>query len=152
MTLVSIQCKFKKETKSALKNYLIQVKLWISEISKMTTASRSNRGVARVNAKLKEALETGNYYEAHQMYRTLYFRLVTDYSNLAMIFCNFGFCHRLLGQKKYGELEPMLYQGAITLFEANEIGSGTDLSKLYIQVLDEGHFEANEDHFQKVAK
>ena len=31
-------------------------------------------GVNRVRAKLKLALEAGNWYEAHQLYRTIYFR------------------------------------------------------------------------------
>ena len=32
------------------------------------------RGVGRVLAKLQRSIEAGNYYEAHQMYKTLYFR------------------------------------------------------------------------------
>ena len=31
-------------------------------------------GVERVLSKLKNSIENHNYYEAHQMYRTLYFR------------------------------------------------------------------------------
>lgn len=37
-------------------------------------ASRYNHGVQRVLAKLEASVNSGNYYEAHQMYRTLYFR------------------------------------------------------------------------------
>lgn len=37
-------------------------------------AQQGSRGVARVLAKLKSSVEEGRYYEAHQMYRTLYFR------------------------------------------------------------------------------
>jgi len=33
-------------------------------------------GVQRVLSKLESSVNAGNYYEAHQMYRTLYFRLV----------------------------------------------------------------------------
>lgn len=40
----------------------------------ITMASRYNQGVSRVLEKLKTSLNSGNYYEAHQMYRTLYFR------------------------------------------------------------------------------
>lgn len=32
------------------------------------------RGVSRVLQKLEISLKENNYYEAHQMYRTLYFR------------------------------------------------------------------------------
>ena len=38
--------------------------------------AQGSRGVSRVLAKLKNSIEEGKYYEAHQMYRTLYFRLV----------------------------------------------------------------------------
>ena len=33
-------------------------------------------GTERVLSKLKTSIENQNYYEAHQMYRTLYFRSV----------------------------------------------------------------------------
>ena len=34
------------------------------------------RGVERMKAKLEKAICEERYYEAHQLYRTLYFRLV----------------------------------------------------------------------------
>ena len=37
-------------------------------------ASRKSVGVERVLAKLRASVDKGEYYEAHQMYRTLYFR------------------------------------------------------------------------------
>ena len=33
-------------------------------------------GIERVLSKLKNSIDNENYYEAHQMYRTLYFRSV----------------------------------------------------------------------------
>lgn len=36
----------------------------------------AGKGVSRVLSKLKCSVEEGRYYEAHQMYRTLYFRCV----------------------------------------------------------------------------
>lgn len=38
-------------------------------------ASRHSQGVQRVITKLQASINSGNYYEAHQMYRTIYFRL-----------------------------------------------------------------------------
>lgn len=35
---------------------------------------RAGPGAERVLQKLRKSVEDGNYYEAHQMYRTLYFR------------------------------------------------------------------------------
>jgi len=39
-------------------------------------ASSRVRGVQRVLSKLESAVNAGNFYEAHQMYRTLYYRWV----------------------------------------------------------------------------
>lgn len=39
-------------------------------------AAQGNRGVSRVLQKLEKSVTDGNYYEAHQMYRTLYFRYI----------------------------------------------------------------------------
>lgn len=38
--------------------------------------AQGGKGISRVLAKLKSSVEEGRYYEAHQMYRTLYFRCV----------------------------------------------------------------------------
>lgn len=73
---------------------------------------RSEAGSTRVKLKLKKALEAKNYYEAHQLYRTLFFRLS--------------------GQCKWTELEALLYEGSVLLFDAGEHGSGVDLAKVRI--------------------
>ncbi|KAF4519387.1 hypothetical protein B566_EDAN008695 [Ephemera danica] len=49
-------------------------------------------GMQRVLSKLQESFQAGKYYEAHQMYRTLYFRY--------------------LGQKKYSELLDLLHDAS----------------------------------------
>ncbi|KAJ8938766.1 hypothetical protein NQ318_009121 [Aromia moschata] len=61
----------------------------------MNMAAQGFRGVSRVLEKLEKSVKDGNYYEAHQMYRTLYFRY--------------------LGQKKYKELKDMLYNAGADL-------------------------------------
>lgn len=66
------------------------------------------------------------------MYRTLYFRY--------------------LGQKKYGELESMLFDGAVLLFTHKEIASGTDLAKLYVDALNQAEAPPEELHFQRISK
>jgi len=89
---------------------------------------RGAAGASRVLAKLNASLENGNFYEAHQMYRTLYYRYTA--------------------QKKYGEIESMLYEGAVKLFDKDQGGSGADLSKLYLENLttaeSEGAVEASD--------
>lgn len=50
--------------------------LLILSASNIMASSRPG-GVRRVLAKCKASIEAGNFYEAHQMYRTLYFRYVS---------------------------------------------------------------------------
>lgn len=78
-------------------------------------ASSGFRGVSRVLDKLENSVKNGEYYEAHQMYRTLYFRY--------------------LGQKKYSDLKDMLYQGSMLFLDADQKTSGSDLGLLLVDVL-----------------
>lgn len=97
--------------------------------------ARQNRGVARVLAKLNTSLSKGNFYEAHQMYRTLYFRYV--------------------GQQKFAQVEDLLYEGAVQLFNHKQTASGADLAKLYVQVLEKREDRDKhvlEEAFQRVAR
>ncbi|XP_067619235.1 Golgi to ER traffic protein 4 homolog [Eurosta solidaginis] len=84
------------------------------------------RGVNRVLVKLENSIESGNYYEAHQMYRTLYFRYT--------------------GQKKYSECLDLLLSGAMKLVSKQQETSGADLALLLIDTLEKrGTTEANND-------
>ena len=98
----------------------------------MTQRSQGARGVARVLSKLNASLENGNYYEAHQMYRTLYYR----YS----------------AQNKWTELENMLYEGAVKLFNYDQGGSGADLSKLYLEILEKAEMKPTEEIMKNVGR
>jgi len=96
--------------------------------------ARGAAGVSRLLTKLKISLDTGNFYEAHQIYRTIYFR----YS----------------AQSKLSEAEDLLYDGAVELFKKKQISSGTDLAKLYIEVLekrDDRTEDEREKAFQRLA-
>lgn len=48
-------------------------------------AAHGHRGVSRVLEKLDNSIKNGDYYEAHQMYRTLYFRCYK--TNNFQLFC-----------------------------------------------------------------
>ncbi|KAB0793411.1 hypothetical protein PPYR_13031 [Photinus pyralis] len=78
-------------------------------------AAQGVRGVSRVIEKLENSIKDGNYYEAHQMYRTIYFRY--------------------LAQKKYEELLDMLFKGALLFLERDQQISGADLAILLVEVL-----------------
>ncbi|XP_043282213.1 Golgi to ER traffic protein 4 homolog [Venturia canescens] len=94
-------------------------------------ASRYNQGVSRVLEKLKISLNSGNYYEAHQMYRTLYFRL--------------------LGQKDYANLKELLCDGSRLLLERDQHVSGADLGILYVDVLNKSATVPHENVFEQIA-
>jgi hypothetical protein len=56
---------------------------------------------------------------------------------------------------KFAEAEDLLYDGAKKLFKHNQLGSGSDLSKLYIEVLSKRQKRSDEElekTFQRIAK
>lgn len=79
-------------------------------------SERGQRGVSRVLAKLDSSIESGNYYEAHQMYRTLYFRYTA--------------------QQKFDECLELLYKGALKLISKQQETSGADLGLLLLDTLE----------------
>ncbi|CAO1423195.1 unnamed protein product [Diamesa serratosioi] len=91
----------------------------------MTDAPVEHRGISRLLAKIKMSMENKNFYEAHQIFRTIYFR----FSN----------------QKRYAELLELLYDGADSLITAEQFTSGSDLVLLIIDVLEKSKLEANKD-------
>merc|ERR1712150_294390 len=92
----------------------------------------SGRGASRVLAKLQKSVDEGNYYEAHQMYRTLYFRYNA--------------------QSKYAEAVDLLYNGSLTLLNANQYSSGADLALLLIDTLEKSKTPPKDDIVAKVGK
>ncbi|XP_015908395.1 Golgi to ER traffic protein 4 homolog [Parasteatoda tepidariorum] len=88
-------------------------------------------GTERVMKKLQINMELGQYYEAHQMYRTLYFRY--------------------LSQKKYEELTTLLYEGSVLFFTHRQHNSGADLAILLINVLNESEVAVCDEYMEKLA-
>ena len=66
------------------------------------------------------------------MYRTLYYR----YS----------------AQSKWTELESMLFDGSVKLFNYEQGGSGVDLAKLYLEILEKAGMTPTEEIMKKVGK
>ncbi|CAG5059635.1 unnamed protein product [Parnassius apollo] len=95
-------------------------------------ATRGERGVNRVLDKLEASVNSGQYYEAHQMYRTLYFRY--------------------LSQKKYEDLLNLLYKGSKLLLQRDQQGSGADLAILLIDVLTKSETKPCEEWIKKIAE
>uniref|UniRef100_A0A3B3ZWE8 Golgi to ER traffic protein 4 homolog n=1 Tax=Periophthalmus magnuspinnatus TaxID=409849 RepID=A0A3B3ZWE8_9GOBI len=78
--------------------------------------ARNRGGVQRVEGKLRASVEKGDYYEAHQMYRTLFFRYMS--------------------QAKHAEAKELMYNGALLFFSYNQQNSAADLSMLVLEVLE----------------
>lgn len=85
-----------------------------TEVSESKAAARG--GVSRVLAKLELSIQSGDYYEAHQMYRTLYFRY--------------------LSQKRYNDCLELLFKGAMRFLVNEQYGSGADLGLLVVDTLE----------------
>ncbi|KAG0267874.1 hypothetical protein DFQ27_008054 [Actinomortierella ambigua] len=72
------------------------------------------KGTARVLKKLEKSVQDGNFYEAHQMYRTVANRYVKSHT--------------------YGEAIELLYSGAMLLLKKEQYGSGSDLAIYLVEV------------------
>lgn len=71
--------------------------------------------VQRLLKKLEERFEQGDYYETHQIYRTIYYRLTRE--------------------NKFSMIYDLLYNGAVRLFEKGQHFSGADLSNLLVETM-----------------
>ena len=82
----------------------------------MTTRSgRVIPSADRILIKMKNMIDNQQYYEAHQLYRTVNFR-----------YLNWG---------KYRELQALLFEGATLLLSKEQFNSGADLATLYLDSL-----------------
>lgn len=78
---------------------------------------KSAQSSSRIISKLDKLLAEENYYEAHQLYRTIYFRY--------------------LNSKRFNELQDLFLKGALTFLEKGQANSGADLASLYIDAVNE---------------
>ncbi|MED6237771.1 Golgi to ER traffic protein 4 [Ataeniobius toweri] len=86
---------------------------------------RNRGGVQRVEGKLRASVEKGDYYEAHQMYRTLFFRYMS--------------------QGKHAEARQLMYNGALLFFSYNQQNSAADLSMLVLEVLEKSDTKVEDE-------
>ncbi|KAH8311072.1 hypothetical protein KR044_004120, partial [Drosophila immigrans] len=104
-----------------------------SSAADAATTVNNQRGVSRVLAKLSHSLAEGEYYEAHMMYRTLYFRYTA--------------------QKRYDDCLDLLYDGAQKLIAKEQEGSAADLCLLLLDTLEKrGPIAADTDNFEWVPR
>ncbi|KAG9334121.1 hypothetical protein JZ751_009091 [Albula glossodonta] len=105
----------------------------MSEQEALKCSSARNRGgVQRVEGKLRASVEKGDYYEAHQMYRTLFFRYMS--------------------QAKHMEARELMYNGALLFFSYNQQNSAADLSMLVLESLEKSDTKVADDILEHLAK
>jgi len=83
-------------------------------------------------AKLEKRVADGEYYEAHQLYRTLYFRYTS--------------------QQKYSEAVDLLMKGSLALLEAKQASSGADLALLMVNTMEKNHVNVTAENIDKVTR
>ncbi|KAH0631960.1 hypothetical protein JD844_019904 [Phrynosoma platyrhinos] len=93
---------------------------------------RNRGGVQRVEGKLRASVEKGDYYEAHQMYRTLFFRYMS--------------------QGKHVEARELMYSGALLFFSHNQQNSAADLSMLVLESLEKSDAKVTDELLENLAK
>uniref|UniRef100_A0A915B8Z6 Golgi to ER traffic protein 4 homolog n=2 Tax=Parascaris univalens TaxID=6257 RepID=A0A915B8Z6_PARUN len=101
--------------------------------SKAVVCADKTVQVSRLEKKLADRLESGDYYEAHQIYRTLYYRMSA--------------------QGKWQQLQDLLYNGAIKLLDVNEPTSAVDLAELFVESLQQSNMpvsSATLDRFEQL--
>jgi hypothetical protein len=93
----------------------------------MTTDNMPRRGEGTqvVLEKLENCIRDGDYYAAQQMYKTLYFRY--------------------LSQKRCDDLKKLLYSGAMLMLQHGEINAGTELATLLIDVFTKSKTSVTEE-------
>lgn len=76
---------------------------------------RSAQSSSRIVTKLDKLIQEENFYEAHQLYRTIYFRY--------------------LNAKRFTELQDLFLKGSLIFLEKGQANSGADLASLYIDAV-----------------
>ncbi|KAF7242867.1 hypothetical protein EYD10_10638 [Varanus komodoensis] len=97
-----------------------------------SNSGRNRGGVQRVEGKLRASVEKGDYYEAHQMYRTLFFRYMS--------------------QGKHVEARELMYSGALLFFSHNQQNSAADLSMLVLESLEKSDAKVSDELLENLAK
>eukprot|EP00126_Sphaerothecum_destruens_P007168 Sdes_comp19720_c0_seq1m11674 len=97
-----------------------------------TASSQPIKGTSKVIEKLEKSVARGDYYEAHQMYRTLYFRM--------------------LGQNKIQECIQLLVSGSTRLLECGQETSGADLASLLLKVYTQSKISVTPQSLENIVK
>ncbi|XP_039732318.1 Golgi to ER traffic protein 4 homolog [Pteropus medius] len=104
----------------------------MAEQESARNGARNRGGVQRVEGKLRASVEKGDYYEAHQMYRTLFFRYTS--------------------QSRHAEARELMCSGALLFFGHGQQNSAADLSMLVLESLEKAEVEVADELLENLAK
>ncbi|KAI8141722.1 hypothetical protein BJV82DRAFT_617283 [Fennellomyces sp. T-0311] len=92
----------------------------------------AHKGTEKTLQKLKDSVSNGNYYEAHQMYRTV--------------------ARRYNKQQKYAKAIQLLHDGAVSLMEHKQYASGSDLANYMLDTYNMGSVTVDEKSLDRVVE
>lgn len=80
---------------------------------------------ANITQRLQNTVAEGNFYEAQQIYKTLYFRYCTS--------------------KKLHEARELLISGALTMLQHKQTTCATELSRMLLNLYNEEHTKCTQE-------
>lgn len=89
----------------------------------------AHKGTEKTLEKLKTSVANGNYYEAHQIYRTI--------------------ARRYNKQQKYAKAIQLLHDGAVTLMQHEQYASGSDLANYMLDTYNAAQVPVDEKSLGK---
>ncbi|CAO3672083.1 unnamed protein product [Rhizopus stolonifer] len=92
----------------------------------------ASKGTEKTLQKLRESVNGGNYYEAHQMYRTV--------------------ARRYNKQHKYGDTIHLLHDGAVLLLQHKQNGSGSDLANYMLDTYKLAQLPVDETSLDRIVE
>ncbi|KAI9489591.1 hypothetical protein BDB00DRAFT_962183 [Zychaea mexicana] len=92
----------------------------------------AHKGTEKTLQKLKDSVSNGNYYEAHQMYRTV--------------------ARRYNKQQKYTKAIHLLHDGAVSLMQHEQFASGSDLANYMLDTYNLGAVTVDEKSLDRVVE
>ncbi|KAI9261759.1 hypothetical protein BY458DRAFT_459250 [Sporodiniella umbellata] len=92
----------------------------------------ASKGTEKTLQKLRESVNAGTYYEAHQMYRTV--------------------ARRYNKQQKYGDTIRLLHDGAILLLQHKQTGSGSDLANYMLDTYKLAELSVDETSLDRIVE
>ncbi|CEG73719.1 hypothetical protein RMATCC62417_09048 [Rhizopus microsporus] len=92
----------------------------------------ASKGTEKTLQKLRESVNNGNYYEAHQMYRTV--------------------ARRYNKQHKYKDTIHLLHDGAILLLQHKQNGSGSDLANYMLDTYKSANLPVDEASLDRIVE